>query len=123
MDDERVARATDVVRLDFPDCDIWIRASSPAEKNWRARSCAKEPWTVEWLRGAVRPGEVLYDVGANVGTYALVAAKHAPARVVAFEPGYANFARLCDNIRLNGCQHAIVPVPLPARVTNSRCSR
>ena len=80
MDDEQVARGTDVVRLDFPDCDIWIRASSPAEKNWRARSCAKEPWTVEWLRGAVRPGEVLYDVGANVGTYALVAAKHAQPR-------------------------------------------
>jgi FkbM family methyltransferase len=113
MDDEQVARDTDVVRLDFPDCDIWIRASSPAEKNWRARSCAKEPWTVEWLRSAVRPGEVLYDVGANVGTFALVAAKHSQARVVAFEPGYANFARLCDNIQLNGCQHAIVPVPLP----------
>ena len=113
MDDEQVAHETDVVRLDFPDCDIWIRASSPAEKNWRARSCAKEPWTIEWLRGAVRPGEILYDVGANVGTFALVAAKHSQARVVAFEPGYANFARLCDNIQLNGCQHAIVPVPLP----------
>ena len=113
MDAEQVPRETDVVRLDFPDCDIWIRASSPAEKNWRARSCAKEPWTVEWLRDAVQPGEVLYDVGANVGTFALVAAKHAQARVVAFEPGYANFARLCDNIQLNGCQHAIVPVPLP----------
>lgn len=113
MDDEQVAGETEVVRLDFPDCDIWIRASSPAEKNWRARSCAKEPWTVEWLRSAVRPGEVLYDIGANVGTFALVAAKHSQARVVAFEPGYANFARLCDNIQLNGCQHTIVPVPLP----------
>lgn len=113
MDDEQVARETEVVRLDFPDCDIWIRASSPAEKNWRARSCAKEPWTVEWLRHALRPGHVLYDIGANVGTFALVAAKHFHARVVAFEPGYANFARLCDNIQLNGCQHAIVPVPLP----------
>lgn len=113
MDAEQVPRETDVVRLDFPDCDIWIRASSPAEKNWRARSCAKEPWTIEWLRSAIRPGEVLYDVGANVGTFALVAAKHSQARVVAFEPGYANFARLCDNIQLNGCQHAIVPVPLP----------
>ena len=113
MDAEQVPRETDVVRLDFPDCDIWIRASSPAEKNWRVRSCAKEPWTVEWLRGAVRPGEVLYDVGANVGTFALVAAKHSQAHVVAFEPGYATFARLCDNIQLNGCQHAIVPVPLP----------
>ena len=113
MDDEQVARETEVVRLDFPECDIWIHASSPAEKNWRARSCAKEPWTVEWLRSTVRPGEDFYDIGANVGTFALVAAKHSQARVVAFEPGYANFARLCDNIQLNGCQHAIVPVPLP----------
>jgi FkbM family methyltransferase len=112
MDAEQVPRETDAVRLDFPDCDIWIRASSPAEQHWRARSCAKEPWTVEWLR-AVRPGEVLYDVGANVGTFALVAAKHSQARVIAVEPGYATFARLCDNIQLNGCQHAIVPVPLP----------
>jgi FkbM family methyltransferase len=111
--DEQVAPQTDVVRLDFPECDIYIRASSPAERNWRARSCAKEPWTVEWLRHTVRPGDVLYDVGANVGTFSLVAAKHSQARVVAFEPGYANFARLCDNIQLNGCEHAIVPVPLP----------
>ena len=87
MDDEPGARETAVVRLDFPDCDIWIRAESPAEKNWRARSCAKEPWTVDWLRGNVRPDEVLYDIGANVGTFALVAAKHLRARVVAFEPG------------------------------------
>ena len=113
MEDEQVVRESEVVRLDFPDCDIWINASSPAEKNWRARSCAKEPWTVEWLRTAVQPGEVLYDVGANVGAFALVAAKHSQARVVAFEPGYANFARLCANIQLNGCQHTIVPVPLP----------
>lgn len=118
MEDEQVIRETEVVRLDFPDCDIWIRASSAAEKNWRARSCAKEPWTVEWLRNTVRPGQVLYDVGANVGTFALVAAKHSQARVVAFEPGYANFARLCDNIQLNGCQHVIFPVPLPLAETS-----
>jgi FkbM family methyltransferase len=118
MEDEQVVRETEVVRLDFPDCDIWIRASSTAEKNWRARWCAKEPWTVEWLRNTVRPGQVLHDVGANVGTFALVAAKHSQARVVAFEPGYANFARLCDNIQLNGCHHVIVPVPLPLAETS-----
>lgn len=103
----------DVVRLDFPECEIWIRASSPMERNWRARSCAKEPWTADWLRSTVGAGDVLYDVGANVGTFSLVAAKHCQARVFAFEPGYSSFARLCDNIQLNGCQHMIVPVPIP----------
>jgi len=29
-----------------------------------------------------------------------------------FEPGYANFARLCENISLNRCGDRVVPVPL-----------
>jgi FkbM family methyltransferase len=66
----------------------------------------------------VQPGDVLYDIGANVGTFSLIAAKHCRAHVLAFEPGYANFARLCDNIQLNGCQFSIVPVPLPAADRN-----
>ena len=54
------------------------------ERQWRAASCAKEPWTVNWLRDAVGPGDVLYDIGANVGAFSLVAAKHCGAHVVAF---------------------------------------
>ena len=107
-----------VVRLDFPESEVWIRASSTMERAWRAHSCAKEPWTADWLRTAVRPGDVLYDIGANVGTFSLVAAKHCQARVIAFEPGYSSFARLCDNIQLNGCQHMIVPVPVPLTDNN-----
>jgi FkbM family methyltransferase len=101
------------VRLDFPGTDIWLRATSMPERRWRAKSCAKEPFTVRWLEEYVRTGEVLYDVGANVGTFSLIAARARHASVVAFEPGYANFARLCENIVLNECSAAIVPVPLP----------
>lgn len=117
-DDTRVPAGDDRVQLDFPECEIWIRASSSMERKWRAHSCAKEPWTADWLRNAVKPGEVLYDIGANVGTFSLVAAKHCQARVIAFEPGYSSFARLCDNIQLNGCQHMIVPVPVPLTDNN-----
>jgi len=56
---------------------------------------------------------VLYDIGANVGAFSLIAALDRGASVVAFEPGYATFARLCENIQLNGCADAIVPIPLP----------
>jgi len=117
-DETRVPAADDTVQLDFPECEIWIRASSSMERTWRARSCAKEPWTADWLRNTVKPGDVLYDIGANVGTFSLVAAKHCQARVIAFEPGYSSFARLCDNIQLNGCQHLIVPVPVPLTDSN-----
>lgn len=45
---------------------------------------------------ALRPGDVVWDVGANVGHYtAAFAARVGPAgHVVAFEPSPANFARL-----------------------------
>ena len=101
------------VRLDFPDRDIWLRATSAAERRWRARACTKEPWTVRWIQDQIQHGEVLYDIGANVGAFSLIAALSRGASVVAFEPGYANFARLCENIQLNACGAAIVPVPLP----------
>jgi FkbM family methyltransferase len=107
------APAPRTVRLDFPGTDIWLHTTSPAEQRWRAMSCAKEPWTVEWILQEVHKGEVLYDIGANVGTFSLIAAKHCGALAVAFEPGYASFARLCENIHLNGCSRTIVPVPLP----------
>jgi FkbM family methyltransferase len=114
-DDARQDGDADVapVRLDYPGTDIWLRATSMPERRWRARSCAKEPWTVRWIEDAVRKGEVLYDIGANVGTFSLIAAVSRRASVVAFEPGYANFARLCENIQLNECTGLIVPVPLP----------
>lgn len=101
------------VRLDFPGVDIWLRATSAPERKWRARSCAKEPFTVQWIQDAVGKDEVLYDIGANVGTFSLIAAMSRRASVVAFEPGYANFARLCENIQLNDCGGHIIPVPLP----------
>jgi FkbM family methyltransferase len=61
----------------------------------------KEPWTLEWIAG-FREGELLVDVGANVGMYTIWAAKTRGARVVAFEPEAQNYALLNRNIQLNG---------------------
>jgi FkbM family methyltransferase len=100
-------------RLDFPDAPILMTVSSKAEKV-RLRACAKEPWTVDWIRDTVHEGDVLYDIGANVGPYSLIAAMKpgAAARVVAFEAGYANIAALCTNIILNGVAERIIPLPV-----------
>lgn len=61
----------------------------------------KEPWTLEWIAG-FRAGDVLVDVGANVGMYTIWAAKTRGARVFAFEPEAQNYALLNRNIQLNG---------------------
>jgi FkbM family methyltransferase len=98
--------------LDYPRATVRLRVSSREEFH-RLRSCSKEPWTVSWIEDYLRPGEVLYDVGANVGAYTLVAAVAVPgARIVAFEPGPANFAALCANVDLNELGEQVLPVPV-----------
>jgi FkbM family methyltransferase len=105
---------TSVVALDYAAHPVRLLATSPMERKWRARSCKKEPWTVAWIEESMGSGGVLYDIGANVGTFSLVAAKVCGRRgtVVAFEPGFASYAHLCGNIVLNRCEAIIIPVPL-----------
>ena len=49
------------------------------------------------------PGEIFWDIGANVGYFSLVAAARVQAagQVVAFEPGAAALERLTENVSLN----------------------
>jgi FkbM family methyltransferase len=60
----------------------------------------KEPVTIDWL-ATLGPGDVLVDVGANVGMYSILAAKLHGARVFAFEPESQNYALLNRNIAQN----------------------
>ena len=97
-------------KLDYFKKKIYLRTSSPIEERLRVRACSKEPWTVEWIE-QMPEGAVLYDVGANVGAYSLLAGKLGH-RVVAFEPHPWNYARLVENIALNELGEMVTPFPL-----------
>jgi len=58
---------------------------------------------LELLLPLVRAGDVVIDVGANIGTHAVPFASAAgrSGRVIAFEPQRAAFQMLCGNIALN----------------------
>lgn len=67
---------------------------------WRVQTLfTKEPDTIAWLK-KMQPGETLYDIGANMGQYSMLAAK-AGVNVHAFEPESQNFALLIRNIAIN----------------------
>jgi FkbM family methyltransferase len=70
----------------------------------------KEPETRHWIDTYVRPGEHLWDVGANVGGYSLYACLISGVTVTAFEPMAANFAVLVKNIALNDLSDRITPL-------------
>src|SRR5262245_26943028 len=53
----------------------------------------------------LRPGDLFADVGANVGSYSVLAGAAVGADVIAFEPGEA-FPWLARNLELNGLTRA-----------------
>jgi FkbM family methyltransferase len=61
----------------------------------------REPETIDWIDGFDTPC-IFWDVGANVGTYALYAALRPGLEILAFEPASASYAALCRNIEANG---------------------
>lgn len=51
---------------------------------------------------ALRGGDLFVDVGANIGSYTVLAAAGTGAACIAFEPGTVAFAWLEGNVRFNG---------------------
>lgn len=77
---------------------------------WRAFSFfTEEPETIAWL-DTLKPGDVLWDIGANVGLYAIYAAKFRGCRSIAFEPESQNFALLVENVALNQLGDRCLPI-------------
>lgn len=101
-----------VVVQHVEDAEISFAVHTWLEYHNRARdSYTGEPDTVSWLRNNLRPDDVLWDVGSNVGAYTILAAKLVPrALVVAFEPYIPTYAHLWDNIVLNNLTTQITPV-------------
>lgn len=60
----------------------------------------KEPETIAWI-DTFKPGEVFWDIGANIGCYSLYAAKKKDLVVQAFEPSPANFWLIVRNTAIN----------------------
>jgi len=58
------------------------------------------------LCSLIEPMDIVWDVGANIGTHAIVFARHGLA-VLAFEPQRLIFQTLCGNMALNAIQNVI----------------
>lgn len=83
--------------LRYKDLEV-VYATPNYATRWRVNTFfEKEPDTLEWIAG-FNPGEVMVDVGANVGMYSIWAAMTRQVRVFAFEPESQNYALLYQNI-------------------------
>ena len=75
-----------------------------AEEDRARTMLEKEPQTIAWLRESLRPDDVFYDVGANVGVFTIYAGARlgAAGLVYAFEPHTPNAQALLHNVVASG---------------------
>jgi len=83
----------------YPSTMSFLKWSDPAGSNYGAEA--------NFFRNYLRPGNVVIDVGANIGFYTLVCAVLVGncGRVYAFEPHPRIFRYLKGNIALNKCKN------------------
>jgi FkbM family methyltransferase len=85
---------------------------------WWAVSARKRHWeqpVLDAFSTAIRPGDVVYDVGAWIGPYTLLASQLVGpgGRVVSFEPDPAARKQLERNVALNGAANVhVFPIAL-----------
>ncbi|MEU4192810.1 FkbM family methyltransferase [Kribbella sp. NPDC026611] len=78
-----------------------------------------EPAVHQFLRAELRPGDVVLDVGANIGVHALAAAQRLKqlggGRAIAFEPAADSVEKLQAAAKRNHLEVEIVPAALGER--------
>ena len=72
------------------------------------------------MRKTLQRGDLILDVGANIGNHTLYLAVVAGCRVVAFEPNPILAAPLLESIALNGLEEQVALIPKGVGATESK---
>jgi FkbM family methyltransferase len=92
--------------VDTPRGPLSFVALGKAGAGRALKLLTKQPATIEWI-DSFRPESVFWDVGANIGVYALYAALREDVHVVAFEPAAVNYFLLAANCEANALDSRI----------------
>lgn len=58
----------------------------------------------------LRKGDLFIDIGANIGSYTVLAAAHCGVETISIEPVPATYSHLVDNISINHITHIATPL-------------
>ncbi len=83
-----------------------------------------EPFETQLWIASQRPGDIVVDVGANLGYFSILSALHpaSAARIFAFEPAADNVLLLQQNLRLNQCESDVEIVPIALGDDDGQCA-
>tara|TARA_B100000029_G_scaffold500189_1_gene571571 strand:- start:8490 stop:9362 length:873 start_codon:yes stop_codon:yes gene_type:complete len=98
-------------KIEKKNLSIRLFTPSSISKSRAENFFSKEPGTLEWINDfKILDGEkiVFWDIGANVGTFSIYAAKkYDQIKVFSFEPSTSNLGILSKNIYLNNLNNKI----------------
>ncbi|OJW22063.1 MAG: hypothetical protein BGO49_14925 [Planctomycetales bacterium 71-10] len=99
-------RRLKTVRLDW---GVRMKCSSDYSQRRLLEQRQWEPHLTKIFFEVVRPGDLVVDIGANIGYFSLLASKLVgpEGRVIAFEPSLRCFRRLCEHLFMNKCDNVI----------------
>src|SRR5688572_24996940 len=69
-----------------------------------------EFYDMTFLVHLLRPDDFFVDVGANVGSYTVLAGAHVGARTYSIEPVPSTFSKLINNIAINKLHEKVTPL-------------
>jgi len=79
---------------------------------WLRSPLSNDTFMMGALTRFARPGDVVYDIGANIGLYSrFLIQKFLASKVYAFEPMSETRPRLIRNLQLGGCADQVVVLP------------
>lgn len=92
-----------IVHLKVGGLNTRFHAGSPGELRLLESFPGMEEMILSLLLSKVSAGDVVYDIGSNIGQYTIPLAKAVGkcGQVISFEPELENFERLQENVRLN----------------------
>jgi FkbM family methyltransferase len=89
------------IAVDFVDGTRLLVSAGQAGATGNVYAGLHELNEMAFVLHMLREGDLFVDIGANIGSYTILAAGAAGATVIAFEPAVTAYRVLCDNVRLN----------------------
>lgn len=102
----------DVLTIEVAGAAARVHMADDGEILSNLHTLRKERDMLEDFVASIEPGDVVWDVGANLGVFSVLAAAEAD-KVVAFEPYPPNAKRLADNSRLSEVEESVRIVANP----------
>jgi FkbM family methyltransferase len=104
---------SDRVTVEYDGGSATFTLTDPRDVNSFCDGARYERPMVETFLRCLEPGDVVYDIGANIGFYSCLATEVLEdVRIVAFEPNEAVHSRLRENLRLANADWQLITKPL-----------